>query len=201
MQSSAFRIVIIILLLGLIGTLGYMLWQGNQKQIDVIKPAADFKLENVDGQEVTLSGTQGKARLVYFFFSTCPDVCPPTTYNLSKVQNVLKEKGVFGTKTALMSISFDPTNDTRERLKEFGDRFQADYSGWYFLRGDEKYVIDLAKQYEVLVVKNPKDGSFTHSNLWLLVDAKGQIRTYYKGDAEDLDIEQVAKDLIQISKD
>ena len=37
-----------------------------------------------------------------------------------------------------MSISFDPETDTKEKIKEFGDRFYADYSGWYFLRGDQE---------------------------------------------------------------
>ncbi len=201
MQKTGFKIVVMVLLVGLIATLAYMLVKGPEKKIGVLKKAPDFKLENLDGRTVTLADTAGKAKLVYFYFSHCPDVCPPTTYNLSKIQDVLVKKGVFGTKTALLSITFDPTRDTPERLKEFSGRFHPDYKGWYFLRGDEAYTIDLAKKFDVLVAKDPKTGDFTHTNLFLLVDGKGDVRTYYSGNDENIDIEGIANDLIQVSKE
>ncbi|MFB6364887.1 SCO family protein [Paenibacillus elgii] len=201
MQKTGFKIVVMVLLLGLIATLAYMVMKGSEKKIGVLKKAPDFKLENLDGKTVTLADTAGKAKLVYFYFSHCPDVCPPTTFNLSKIQDVLVKKGVFGTKTALLSITFDPTRDTPERLKEFSGRYHPDYKGWYFLRGDEAYTADLAKKFDVLVTKDPKTGNFTHTNLFLLVDGKGNVRTYYSGNDENIDIEGIANDLIQVSKE
>ncbi|MED4603347.1 SCO family protein [Paenibacillus validus] len=202
MPKNSFKIVVIVLLLGLIGTFSYMLLKGPEEQtMDVLRKAPDFKLQNLDGKEVTLADTAGKAKLVYFFFSTCPDVCPPSTYTLSKIQDSLKEKGVFGTKTALLSITFDPTKDTPERLKEFADRYHPDYNGWYFLRGEEKATVELAEKFGVMVAKDPKADTWTHSNLFLLVDGKGDLRTYYTAADENLDVEKVAADLIKISKE
>lgn len=201
MQKNGFKIIVIVLLVGLIGTFGYMLMKGPDQKIGVLQKAPDFKLENLDGKQVSLGDTAGKAKLIYFYYSTCPDVCQPTTFTLSKIQDKLVEKGVFGTKTALMSITFDPTNDTTAQLKEFSQRFHADYKGWYFLRGEEASVIDLAKKFGVLVVKDPKTGTYTHSNLFLLVDGKGDLRTYYSGNDEDLDLDKVVADLIKISKE
>ncbi|TVY08555.1 SCO family protein [Paenibacillus cremeus] len=201
MQSKGFRFVIILLLIGLIGTLGYMLVKGPEKKIGILQKAPDFKLENLDGKQVSLADTAGKAKLVYFFYSTCPDVCPATTFTISKIQNKLIEKGVFGSKTAIMSISFDPKNDTPEQLKKFSDSYHADYKGWYFLRGEESTVFDLAKKFGVLLVKDPQTGAFTHSNLILLVDGKGNLRTYYDGNDADVNIDKIVSDLIQISKE
>jgi protein SCO1/2 len=201
MQKNGFKIIVMVLLMGLIGTLGYMMLKGPDTKIGVLQKAPDFKLENVDGKQVSLADTAGKAKLVYFFYSTCPDVCLPTTFTLSKIQDRLAEKGVFGTKTAIMSISFDPTHDTTAQLKEFSERYHADYKGWYFLRGEEASVIELAKKFGVMVAKDPKNGTFTHSNLFLLVDGKGDLRTYYTGNDENLDVDKVVNDLIKISKE
>lgn len=201
LPKNGFKWLIIVLLIGLIGTFSYMLFKGPDQKIGVLQKAPDFKLDNLDGKQVTLADTAGKAKLVYFYYSTCPDVCQPTTYTLSKIQDVLVKKGVFGTKTAIMSITFDPERDTPEQLKEFSQRYHADYKGWYFLRGEQSEVMDLAKKFGVMVVKDPEGVTYTHSNLFLLVDGKGDLRTYYSGNDENLDVEKVANDLIQISKE
>ncbi len=69
------------------------------------------------------------------------------------------------------------------------------------MRGNQDEVIKLASDYGVMVVKDPGGETYTHGNLFLLVDGKGDLRTYYSGHDENLDIEKVADDLIQISKD
>ncbi|ALS20665.1 MULTISPECIES: SCO family protein [Paenibacillus] len=201
MQKNGFKIIVVVLLIGLIATFAYMLLKGPEQEIGVLKKAPEFTLENLDGKQVSLADTAGKAKLIYFYFSTCPDVCIPTTYTLSKIQDVLIKKGAFPDKTVLMSITFDPDRDTPERLKEFSQRYHADYRGWYFLRGNQDEVIKLASDYGVMVVKDPGGETYTHGNLFLLVDGKGDLRTYYSGHDENLDIEKVADDLIQISKD
>lgn len=200
-QKNGFKIIVVVILLAMIGVFSYMLMKGNEKKMDVIKKAPDFKLENIDGKQVGLStDLAGKVKLVYFFFSTCPDVCPPTTYSLSKVQNKLVEKGVFGDKTAIASISFDPTKDTIPQLKEFSSRYNPDYKGWYFLRGEEAATMELASKFGVMVVKD-QQGTFSHNNIILLVDKKGDLRTYYNGNDADLNIDKIAEDMIKLTKE
>jgi protein SCO1 len=202
MKNKGFQTIVIILLLGLIGSLGYMLIKGPEEKIGVIKKAPDFELTNVDGKKMSLADTAGKARLVYFYFSTCPDVCSPTTYTISKIQDKLVEKGVFGTKTAFLSISFDPKKDTQAQLQQFANRFHYDPKGWFFLRGeDETAMMELAQKYGIMVVKDAGADTFSHTNYILLVDGKGDIRTYYNGSDVDLDLDKVVNDLIKISKE
>ncbi|MDQ1912077.1 SCO family protein [Paenibacillus sp. GD4] len=202
MKNKGFQAIVIILLLGLIGSLGYMLIKGPEEKIGVIKKAPDFELTNVDGKKMSLADTAGKARLVYFYFSTCPDVCSPTTYTISKIQDKLVEKGVFGTKTAFLSISFDPKKDTQAQLQQFANRFHYDPKGWFFLRGeDETAMMELAQKYGIMVVKDAGADTFSHTNYILLVDGKGDIRTYYNGSDVDLDLDKVVNDLIKISKE
>ena len=179
-------------------------WGEATQQLPQLGEAADFELEAVDGRMTSLTESEGKARLVYFFFSHCPDICIPTTAMLSKLQEELKDRKLFGEKAMMYSISFDPERDTRERLAEFSDGYHADSSAWKFLRGDEAYVKDLALQYKISVIKD-NNGNFLHQNIFILVDAEGQIRQYYNaGDPEVVAsgelIGQIADDIEQLSK-
>ncbi len=83
-----------------------------KSKLPVIGEVQDFSLENVDGKLVTLADTQGKARLVYFFFTECPDVCPITTYMLSETQDLLEKDGSFG-----KDVNLSPYPLTRRMIR------------------------------------------------------------------------------------
>jgi len=164
------------------------------------QPAPDFQFQNIDGANVTLNDTDGKVRLVYFYYATCPDVCQPTTYLLYQVQEELKRhKGVYADKASILSITFDPERDTTEKLKEFAKTYNADLSGWYFLRGEEKYAIDVAYKYGVGVIKQP-NGDIAHTNVILLVDKENNIRKYYNANDLKLDKMTIVKDMLALAK-
>lgn len=172
----------------------------NQQQTDLTdefplnEKAPEFELTHVNGDKVSLADTEGQVRLIYFYFSTCPDVCPPTTYFLSQVQEKLKEEGVFGEKASIYSITFDPARDTTERLLEFSGNYEADLSAWYFLRGDEQATRQLAKDYGILVNEEP-DGTFSHTNVIFLIDQDGNIRKYYSGNSESTTADDIMEDI------
>ncbi|MEI7025413.1 SCO family protein [Paenibacillus sp. y28] len=192
----AITAVISLLLVGAI--VYYMSSQG--EQLKVIKAAANFTLPNMDGQQVSLQQNDGKARVVYFFYSYCPDVCFPTNYILSDVQKELSSKGVLGTDVMMYSISFDPQRDTLERLQQYSKSLEADPSSWYFLRSDPKTIVDLAKQYGIAVIQDEK-GNFAHNNYIALVDRKGNIRKYVDASQADADPKDIAKALMQLVKE
>jgi protein SCO1/2 len=173
-----------------------------KEELPVIGEVEDFSLENVNGDEVTLADTQGKARLVYFFFTECPDVCPITTFMLSQTQDLLKKDGSFGKDVEFVSISFDPVNDTREAIRTFADRFHVDYDGWYFLRGDQEEVRNLAaKSFKVLIAGNNKD-NFAHANLIGLVDRDNRLRALYAaGDTENVTPEFLADTVKELARE
>lgn len=162
--------------------------------------APSFTLDNMDGSQVSLEDSHGKVRLVYFYFSTCPDVCMPTTALLAEVQAKLEKKNALGEKAVMLSISFDPENDTEERLQEYSSYFQADPEAWFFLRGDsEEEMKELAYQYKIGVEKDDK-GNFIHNNNIILVDKQGDLRHFYSVDL-DLTAEQIANDMIALFKE
>lgn len=146
-------------------------------------PVPAFSLQNLDGETVSLENTAGKARLIYFYFGHCPTVCFPTNHLLSQVQEGLKEKGVFGDKAQIISITFDPERDTVDFLREYSAGMNADYSGWHFLRDDDVEASrELAESYIGPITPVEEDGEVIdiyHANIFFLVDGEGRERKQY----------------------
>lgn len=205
LRKNWFALAVSVILLAMIGSFGYRLWGGGQAaatgtNLEKIKAAPDFSLQDLSGATVTKADTNGKVRLFYFFYSMCPDVCQPTSFLLSKVQEELKKDKLLGDQAQIMSVTIDPARDTVEQLKKFNAPFNVDPNGWKFLRGDEKVSLDLADKFGVTVVKD-KDGNITHSNVILLVDKKGDLRTYYNANDVNLTEQTIAKDVKTLAKE
>ncbi|OPH60378.1 hypothetical protein BC351_17940 [Paenibacillus ferrarius] len=203
-EKNWFKLALGVILVAMIASFGYKLWANSNEpdpRLKAMKQAPAFQLQDLDGKSVASQDTDGKVRLVYFFYSFCPDVCMPTTFLLTQVQDALKKKDLFGTKAEILSITVDPNRDTPAVLKEFGNKFETkpDPSGWMFLRGEEAKIHKLAEDYGIMVIKE-KDGNFSHSNAILLVDPKGKIRNYYDAGNPQLDADHIVKDVVTLSK-
>ncbi|SEO17681.1 SCO family protein [Paenibacillus sp. OV219] len=148
--------------------------------------APSFSLSDLDGNDVTLENTNGKVRVIYFFYANCPDVCPPTTYLMTQVQNKLKDSGSFGKDVEFMSITFDPKRDTVDAMKEFAGKFDIDASGWKFLREDsEEATAQLMKDFGLGLAKDPSTNLFTHTDTITFVDKQGVVRKYLTGSIDE----------------
>ncbi|GAB2676769.1 SCO family protein [Paenibacillus thermoaerophilus] len=185
LQKHWFKLAAAALVLAALWVVGGKYLKGDQIEwLPNPRPAADYTLTDANGRTVKFADGQGKVRLYYFFFSHCPDVCPQTTFTLSKLQTALQKEGLLGGQVVINSISFDPARDTPERLKEFSAPFNPVPGAWNFLTGtDEKEMAELAKKYMVSVIKDEK-GNFGHYNMYVLVDKKDMIRKYFVVDDE-----------------
>ncbi|WP_168123733.1 SCO family protein [Paenibacillus sp. HB172176] len=166
-----------------------------KEELPILQAAPDFQMNDIEGNPVSLNSTNGKVRLVYFYYANCPDICPPTTYMLSQVQEKLKSQGTLGDKAELISITFDPERDTPDVIKDFAERTSAKIDdGWTFLRGEQDATIELAKKFGVGVIDN-KDGTFTHFNYISLVDQNGKIRDWINGSDEDMTPDDIVDEI------
>lgn len=196
-QKIWFPVLAGVLILAIIGVLAYPYMQ--KQQIPVLKAMSDFTLENIDGTTYTFSESTGKVRLVEFIFTNCPDICPATTYNMTLLQDKLKEENLFGDKVEFLTITFDPEYDTAEVLQEYAETFRADQSGWKFLRGDEAAIEAVTQDFGMAVMKLPDDNSpsgysITHTARMFLVDKDGNMRQAY-GMAADMDMDLMLKEM------
>lgn len=198
-KRNGFAIAVGALVLLMAGYLLYAYGPWKGEKLPVVLEVPDFTLTDLDGEPFTFSESEGKVRLVYFFFATCPDVCPLTTRDMVDVQNELKKRGDFGKKVEFHWISIDPYHDTQEVLERFADGYKADRSGWRFLRGEAEQIVEIARGFN-LIVQNPSPDHIVHQNIIALVDQKGQLRKYIFGSDEDelLDPGEVVKDIYKL---
>lgn len=180
----------------------------NMNRDSDLPSAPAFSLQNTLGETISLENTSGKARLVYFYFAHCPDVCLPTNHMLATVQEGLKEAGVFGDKAQIMSITFDPERDTTEYLQQYMAGMEADSAGWHFLRDDDVEASRaLAEEYQVTVIPDGDD-NFIHANIYTLVDGKGKIvKQYYPNEVIVVNPEKtqefldgIIEDMVKLAK-
>jgi protein SCO1/2 len=95
----------------------------------------NVSLVNQDGQSLRFYDdlVRGKHTVaINFIYAQCADICPGTTANLTRVQDLLGER--LGRDVRMASISIDPKRDTPAVLKGYAANFKA-RSGWQFLTG------------------------------------------------------------------
>lgn len=154
----------------------------------------DFSYTNQDGETVSLDDLKGSFWVADMVFTSCNTVCPPMTANMARLQKLLKEEGLD--EVRLVSFSVDPEVDTPEMLKEFGDKFGADYSNWDFLTG---YTMEEAeefalKSFKSLVDKPEGQDQVNHTVRFFIVTPDGNaIKSYDGRQAEQM--QQIVDDL------
>jgi protein SCO1/2 len=160
--------------------------KGSSVKLDDIMDAPSFSLSDLDNNQVTLQNTNGKVRVVYFFFANCPDICPPTTYLMTQVQNKLKDKGTFGKDVEFLWVTFDPKRDTTEALRSYSTKFDIDQGGWKFLREDSAEDTEkLMKDFGLALLKDEAANTFSHTDTITFIDRKGVVRKYMTGSIDE----------------
>jgi len=192
-----YKATMIAVSVALLAAIGYVYFGGEKEApFPVQGSASPFTLTDVNGESVSIEKTGGQVKLLYFFFANCPDVCPPTSHMLSRVQDRLKEAGAFGTDAQIFQVTIDPERDTAENLAKYAANMNADTSGWRFLRGTPEETKTIAENYGILYKEDEKTGFFIHSNTVMLIDQDNQIRKRYS--ADDLNDEIIAKDVLTL---
>jgi protein SCO1/2 len=138
-----------------------------------------FSFKNQYGETVNNQTVKNKIYVADFFFATCQSICPQMSSNLKNVQSAfLNDDSVL-----IVCHTVNPLHDTVEVLNHYAQGYGAKKNKWHFLTGNKKQIYDLAK-YSYLVNALEDNGTpegFLHSELLLLIDAKGRIRGFYDG--------------------
>ncbi|HYG45143.1 MAG TPA: SCO family protein [Bordetella sp.] len=127
--------------------------------------------------------TAGTATIVDFIYTRCITVCSVLGGTFQHLQSALRADRDAGRPTGrLMSISFDPANDTPEALAAYGQRFQADASLWRFVAPvREQDVQFLLQRYGVVVIPDGL-GGYEHNAALLVIDGDGRLVKIYDYD-------------------
>ena len=106
----------------------------------------DVELLNQDGKPVKLKSEVIGERIVVldFVYTTCTTVCPVLSALLADVQGKLAKDAAKD--VALVSMTVDPVRDTPQRLKAFGEKYNAG-PGWTFVTGRKGQVEDVLRAF------------------------------------------------------
>jgi protein SCO1/2 len=136
----------------------------------------DFSLADADGATRTLADYRGKAVVLFFGYTQCPDVCPTT---LAALAETMKALGPDADRVQVLFATVDPDRDTAELLKLYVPAFDPRFVG---LRGDARQLETVAKEFKVIYQKVPgaTPGTYTvdHSAGMFVFDPQGRLRVY-----------------------
>ncbi|HEX3945170.1 MAG TPA: SCO family protein [Rhizomicrobium sp.] len=168
------RVAALIILLGLIAC-GRGETRPGADDISGVMPDLSFRMTRAsDGTTVTANSYRGKAVLLYFGYTHCPDECPTTLANLA---NVLHDLGPRAKNVRVLFVSVDPARDTLPILKAYVATFAPQIEG---LRGTDDQIAALARRYRVLYQVTPasagKDAEVMHSDSTFFFDPSGRAR-------------------------
>lgn len=148
---------------------------------------ADFSLTNQNGETITQQNYEDKIYVADFFFTTCQTICPIMTKNMERVQQaIINDNDIM-----LLSHSVTPKIDSVTQLKKYAIEKGVIDRKWNLVTGDKKQIYELARK-SYLAVKTDGNGDqfdMIHTENFMLIDKKRQIRGFYDGtNPEDIDL-------------
>ena len=140
--------------------------------IDPPRAMPDFSLTNTEGKQMRLSDLRGKAVVLFFGYTHCPDICP---FSLSQFIMIKKGLGEDAQKVNFVMVSVDGTRDTPEVLGNYMRAFDVTFIG---LTGSENDVRQIGLNYGVHFEKQKPTGAseayaVAHTTYTYLLDSKG----------------------------
>jgi Uncharacterized protein SCO1/SenC/PrrC, involved in biogenesis of respiratory and photosynthetic systems len=149
-------------------------------------PAPALTLRNYLGQPVDIASYRGKAVLVTFIYTRCPDVCPLITSNLRVAQNLMGPAAAA--KLQIIAVSVDPRGDTRKTVARF--LAQHEMTGrMQYLVGSASELARVWKAWGVGSERDVKHPAFVeHSGLIYGITASGKRTTLYSASFRPADI-------------
>jgi protein SCO1/2 len=140
--------------------------------------AKGFTLTDHNGKARTLADFKGKAVVVFFGYTQCPDVCPTT---MAEMAAVMQQLGPQADQVQVLFVTVDPERDTQALLAEYVPAFDKRFLGLY---GTPAQTLEVAKEFKVFFAKVPGKtaGSYTvdHTAGSYVFDKQGKLRLFVR---------------------
>lgn len=182
------------------GALAFWLPQPSRefKSVDITGAdyARDFSLPDHTGRLRKLQEFRGRVVAVFFGFTQCPDVCPTTLTEMTRVKQLL---GDDGEKLQVVFITVDPQRDIPAVLQAYMRNFDPQYLA---LVPTEQQLPEVAKEFKIyykrIEGKTPSAYVMEHSAVTFIFDTKGRVRLYSR---YGLEPEALASDVRKLLKE
>lgn len=139
--------------------------------------APPVNLKRADGSLFQLEQQKGNIVLLFFGFTSCPDVCPTTLADMKRVKADLGERAA---QVKYIFITVDPQRDTPELVQAYASGFDSEFIG---LSGSESDLTPVWEGYGVYrkVSETTSTTSYDveHSTRVYLIDTANNLRVTY----------------------
>lgn len=151
------------------------------RDISGLLPDLQFELTRAaDGQRVTEEAFTGNVSVMFFGYTSCPDICPTTLMEFSQALDSI-DSGAGDVRVLFVSV--DPQRDSRNKLSRYVNAFGEQFVG---LRASEPVLRDLVKRYRVTFgYDKPNENGWynvSHSSAAFIFDREGNIRLLARQD-------------------
>jgi protein SCO1/2 len=178
----------------------------NENFAQIGKEVPDFTLTNQDGKRISFKDFRGKALGITFIYAKCPlpDYCIRMSTHFSDLANQIAANAELKDSVRLLSISFDPANDTPEKLRAYGVGYlgndpKVKFDVWQLAVGKDAEVRKIADffglRYEVdendkaqinhslrtaVIAPDGKVAKIFPGNEWTVADLKNELESALK---------------------
>lgn len=146
-----------------------------------IRLAPGFSLTTQHGERLTNEDLRGQFVVYNFIYTKCPEPCNNLNSTMREIHSRLDEIELSDIPVKFVSISFDPKNDTSDKLAAYAESQGADPEQWIFATTDDEVKLKtiIGGGFESYYHKK-EDGTFTFDPKFVLVDGWGIIRGEYR---------------------
>ena len=180
------------------GIVGYWYWTTRIDKKALLPnygAVPDFSLTSEERRTVSRNDLVGKVTIVDFIFTDCAGTCPMMSTKMAGMQSTLKD----ASRIQLLSFSVDPETDTPDVLASYAKQYEAIPGKWIFLTGDKATIYALSKEGFHLGLDIEGDNALIHSQKFVLVDYRGDIRGYYDSE-DDAAMKNLIRDALILSR-
>lgn len=150
----------------------------NASELKGVDWGRDFSLAGHDGKQHSLAEFKGRAVVLFFGYTQCPDVCPITMASMRELIGLL---GPDAPRVQVIFVTVDPERDTPQLLAQYVPAFHPSFLGLY---GDAAATAKVASEFKVFYRKQPGSNAsiytVDHTAGSYVFDPAGQLRLYFR---------------------
>lgn len=177
-----------------------MFMETGKPALPVLSEVRSCTLTNQMGRVIGSADLIGQISVANVIFSRCPTQCHRLSRQMAELQKRLPAE------VRLISLTADPSHDSPEILRQYGERYGADMDRWWFLTGTKSQVYRLAEKDLLFSVMDTGDSNprledrFIHSGTFVILDRKARMRAVVQGE-EPGALDRIAAVVTQLKRE
>jgi protein SCO1/2 len=168
-----------LLVIPILGAMAFAIFQPIQV-LPRISLAPGFSFVDQHGERLTSDDMRGNLTFYTFMHTSCEEPCPNPVEGLKTIESVVEALETDTLPVEYVAISFDPENDTPERLAQFAESHGVDTERWHFVTGDERQLKNVIGAGFGVYYEQADDGTFKFDPRIVFVDGWGIRRAVYR---------------------